>query len=178
MTLLADTILIILPITNIVRLQLPKAQKVALLFVFSLGIFVMACTVVRCIALAPTVSAKDAMYYDASSNSWTFLEVDVSIICASLPVLRAPLNKLFPSIFRNMSTRAVSDRARVQYGGRFGELAGAISMQDQSDWRKSGQSRVRARHNVADDDTASDEERILRPSGILKTTEVRLTMLD
>ncbi|KAK4540883.1 hypothetical protein LTR36_008825 [Oleoguttula mirabilis] len=177
MTLTADAILIILPITNIIRLQLPKAQRVALLFVFSLGIFVMACTIVRCVALGPTVSQKDVMYYQAGSNSWTFLEVDVSVICASLPILRAPLNKIFPRILGNISTWGGSESARARSDAKSSGRAhgtSAISMQNGSGWRKSGQTYAREVRDVSGDDAASDEEQILGPHGIRKTTEVRL----
>lgn len=61
MTLTADTILTALPMTNILHLQLPKAQKAALFFVFSLGVFVMTCTVVRCTKLGPAVLQKDIL---------------------------------------------------------------------------------------------------------------------
>ena len=61
MTLTADTILIVLPMANLLRLQLPKAQKAALLFVFSLGVFVMACTIVRCVKLGPATSQQDVL---------------------------------------------------------------------------------------------------------------------
>ncbi|KAK6386627.1 hypothetical protein LTR65_008826 [Meristemomyces frigidus] len=159
MTLTADAILIILPITNIIRLQLPKAQRVALLFVFSLGIFVM---------------ASD---YQAGSNSWTFLEVDVSVICASLPILRAPLNKIFPRILGNISTWGGSESARARSDAKSSGRAhgtSAISMQNGSGWRKSGQTYAREVRDVSGDDAASDEEQILGPHGIRKTTEVRL----
>ena len=95
--------------------------------------------------------------------------MDVSIICASLPILRAPLIKLFPHLGKD-STRGVP-------GGNSGRRAhgpSEISMQDQLDWRKSGQTHVGTLRGTLDDDTASDEERILSPHEIRMTTEVRL----
>ncbi|KAK4902644.1 hypothetical protein LTR27_000582 [Elasticomyces elasticus] len=173
MTLTADAILILLPVPDIVRLQLPRAQKAALLLVFSLGIFVMACTTIRCVALGPVVSQRDLFYYQASAHSWTFLEVDVSIICAALPVLRAPLSKLFPRILGRLATQGPSARQHhgVRSGGQLRSTSG-ISMQDRSEWHKGGQSQVRGVRDTLDDDAASDEERILSPHAIRKTMEV------
>ncbi|KAK6415770.1 hypothetical protein LTR95_017544, partial [Oleoguttula sp. CCFEE 5521] len=158
MTLTADTFLIVLPITNMIRLQLPKGQKAALLFVFSLGVFVMACTIVRCVQLGPAISQKDILYYQASSNSWTLLEVDVSIICASLAILRTPFIKLV--------SRFCSNSTRRNSGGISGGRAhgpSEIIMQDQSFWRKAGQTHARGLQRTVNDETASDEERILSP---------------
>ena len=61
MTLLADTILIVLPIKNIAKLQLPRAQRIALVFVFSLGVFVMATTIVRLVSLSPLKTQGDLL---------------------------------------------------------------------------------------------------------------------
>ena len=83
-TLLADLFLIVLPINQILRLKLPLSQKLGLVFVFSLGILyafpissvwgcsdgfrsVMACTIIRCVALGPTVSQKDSVCKSTSS---------------------------------------------------------------------------------------------------------------
>lgn len=59
MTLLADAILIGLPVSNIIKSQLPKIQRFALVFVFSLGAFVMATTIVRLVSLSPLTTQGD-----------------------------------------------------------------------------------------------------------------------
>ncbi|KAK4552317.1 hypothetical protein LTR86_010488 [Recurvomyces mirabilis] len=180
MTLIADAILVGLPISNLVKLQLPKAQRIALVFVFGLGIFVMATTIVRLVSLSPLASQGDLLWYQATSNSWAFLEIDVSIICASIPVLRAPIGMLFPRLLGRLSTRNGAESGN-QYHGQFrsGMAArvpegSAISMQDRTQWQKStgGNAYVRGVHGGIDDDAASDEERILGAEGIRKTTEV------
>ena len=92
--------IILLPINEIRRLQLPNIKKVLLCMLFSLGIFVIACTVVRMVTVSPQTTAEDqtcmtcvpspylcswlsiAADYQAVSNSWTFVETDVGIICA------------------------------------------------------------------------------------------------
>ncbi|KEF54305.1 uncharacterized protein A1O9_09471 [Exophiala aquamarina CBS 119918] len=167
-TLLADLMLIILPMNQIVRLKLPLSQKIGLAFVFSLGIFVMACTIIRCVALGPTVSQNDSVYYQAKSNSWTFLEVDVSIICAALPILKAPLSKLFPRLWGNRTTAAetgASGSGRVSHGGH------NIGM------KSYGDSQIRSGHRHSrnltnNNDPESDEEGMLDSKGIRKTTNI------
>lgn len=93
-----------LPINEIRGLQLPLFKKVLLGCLFSLGVFVIACTVIRMITVSPQTTASDQTCqfsrcqmpylsrspgaltdltdYQALSNSWTFVETDVGIICA------------------------------------------------------------------------------------------------
>ncbi|KAK5107610.1 hypothetical protein LTR62_000945 [Meristemomyces frigidus] len=189
MTLIADAILIALPINNIIRLQLPKAQRLALVFVFSLGIFVMATTIVRLVSLNPLAGQGDTLWYQASSNSWAFLEIDVSLICASIPILRTPMGMLFPRLLGRLSTRNGGAESGRQYHGQASNRAelpagSGINMANRAEWQKSsaGHAYVRGvRHPNHDDDDddrdsagASDEERILGSDGIRKTTMVTL----
>ncbi|KAL9105534.1 MAG: hypothetical protein Q9227_009308 [Pyrenula ochraceoflavens] len=101
MTILTDLAIIILPVREILRLNMPMAQKLGLAMLFSLGFFVMACTIVRMITVGPAITKTDTLHYQAISNSWTFLEVNVGIICACLPVLKSLLLHFFPRLFRS-----------------------------------------------------------------------------
>ena len=51
------------------------------------------------IVVGPAITKLDTIYYQAQSNSWTFLEVNVGILCACLPTLRQAVAKFFPRIF-------------------------------------------------------------------------------
>lgn len=100
MIIITDVLIILLPLNQIRHLQLPLTRKILLSGVFSLGIFVIVCTIVRMCTVSPTTTAQDqickpswALFhvmcnlidgsdYQATSNSWTFLEVNVGIICA------------------------------------------------------------------------------------------------
>ncbi|KAB5513511.1 integral membrane protein [Coniochaeta sp. 2T2.1] len=93
MILLTDIMVIALSINEIRRLQLPLVKKMLLCGLLSLGVFVIACTVYRMITVSPRTTAADQIYYQAISNSWTFVETNVGIICACLPVLKVPLTR-------------------------------------------------------------------------------------
>lgn len=45
--------------------------------------------------------------HQCTSNSWTFLEVNVSIICACLPMMKSPLTKFVPWMGDKYSPRPV-----------------------------------------------------------------------
>lgn len=99
--------------------------------------------------------------YQAQSNSWTFLEVDVSIICASLPLLKAPLQRLLPRVFGTRSSAAGSGYPDAGSHALSGSEPG-IPMKKRT---------VGADKN----DAASDEEEILESrTAITKTMDVTL----
>ena len=101
--------------------------------------------------------------YQAESNSWTFLEVDVSIICASLPILKAPLQRLLPRVFGMKSSAEKSADYSKSPSYRAGVEGPSIAMNNS---RRSGLH--------AKSDTASDEEQMIESGGIMKTTNVTL----
>ncbi|KAM0254863.1 hypothetical protein ACHAQJ_006355 [Trichoderma viride] len=93
LNIVTDFLTIALPINEIRRLQLPLIKKLLLCGLFSLGVFVIACTVIRMITVSPQTTAADQTYYQAVSNSWTFVETNVGILCACLPIVWLPLTR-------------------------------------------------------------------------------------
>jgi hypothetical protein len=59
MIILTDIMIIALPINEFRRLQLPLVKKILLCGLFSLGVFVIACTVYRMITVSPQTTAAD-----------------------------------------------------------------------------------------------------------------------
>lgn len=92
-----DLIILLLPMWLVHKLQIPLAQKMALIIVFALGSFVVAtsCLRVTTINIIATTSDKT---YDISSTMWTVIEMNVSIVCACLPMVRPLIVKVFPKI--------------------------------------------------------------------------------
>lgn len=112
MAVITDVAIIILPVYQIRRLQMPLFQKLALCLMFSLGIFVIACTVVRMAVVGPAITALDTPYYQVTSNSWTFLEANVAIIVTCIPTLKWPIVRLFPCL----ESRSKSATTSYPYG--------------------------------------------------------------
>jgi hypothetical protein len=59
LNIVTDTLIIGLPINEIRRLQLPMVKKLLLCGLFSLGTFVIACTIIRMITVSPQTTAQD-----------------------------------------------------------------------------------------------------------------------
>lgn len=75
MNIVTDMLIIGLPINEIRRLQLPLVKKLLLCALFSLGVFVIACTVIRMITVSPQTTASDQ-----TCQSETFITVPV-LVC-------------------------------------------------------------------------------------------------
>lgn len=130
MIILTDFFIIILPINEIRNLKLRLFKKVLLACLFSLGIFVIICTVIRMVTVSPRTTAGDQICkpiakaaslllpflltdplptdYQAMSNSWTFVEVNVGIMCAC-PYFPCRFSLFSPS---SPSTLPVTNRLR------------------------------------------------------------------
>ncbi|RFU24700.1 hypothetical protein B7463_g11637, partial [Scytalidium lignicola] len=159
MAIVTDIAIILLPVHQLKRLQLPLPQKIGLSLMFSLGFFVLSCTVVRMIVVGPAITAKDTMFFQATSNSWTFLEVNVAIICACLPMLKAPITKVLPWTRSNKSSRPSDYAAQFT---RDVYTKNTISHQP--------------RNQI---DNASDEQFILHDiNSVKKTTDINITYED
>ncbi|KAI2607907.1 integral membrane protein [Hypoxylon sp. NC1633] len=97
-SILTDIVILVLPMQPIFQSSLPKKQKLVLVIVFALGIFVTITSILRMQTLDFSSTSSDPTY-DVASSTWTVIEENVAIICACLPMCKGPLNWLFPSIF-------------------------------------------------------------------------------
>ncbi|CDM35154.1 hypothetical protein CBS147339_7059 [Penicillium roqueforti] len=107
---LTDTLILIYPMPVLKSLQLPKKQKFALIAVFALGGFVLITSILRLKSLLVIANSSDPTYDNVGAATWSAVECNVAIICASLPGTRAFLSKLLPHIF---STRSNGYRSRT-----------------------------------------------------------------
>ncbi|KOS23296.1 hypothetical protein ESCO_003405 [Escovopsis weberi] len=93
----ADIVILLMPITQIWKLQLKTEEKMGLTFVMGLGCFVICASFYRLFVLM-TFDHADATYTLGPSIAWSVIEIAVSIISAclptQLPVLRFCASKL------------------------------------------------------------------------------------
>ncbi|EMR70299.1 putative integral membrane protein [Eutypa lata UCREL1] len=93
-----DVIILALPMLPIYQSKLPSGQKLALMVVFALGIFVTITSILRMQTIDFSSTSPDPTY-DVVSSTWTIIEQNVAIICACLPMWRGLLGRLLPSVF-------------------------------------------------------------------------------
>ncbi|KAF4121028.1 transporter [Geosmithia morbida] len=106
--------LLFLPIPVLTQMRLPARQKIAVVCLFSLGIFITIVDVVRIYFLQSAVSdvptsissganttfggQTDFAWNASLSFMWSAVEVNVGIICACIPTLKPLILKLLPAM--------------------------------------------------------------------------------
>ncbi|KAF2116474.1 hypothetical protein BDV96DRAFT_543909 [Lophiotrema nucula] len=94
-----DVIILILPMPLLHRLNVPRAQKRALIIIFSLGGFVCLVSIIRLSSLVRISNSKDPTFDNPPAATFSAVEVNVGIICACLPSIRPALSAILPRHF-------------------------------------------------------------------------------
>ncbi|GAB7348645.1 hypothetical protein MBLNU459_g7015t1 [Dothideomycetes sp. NU459] len=105
---ITDVMIFVMPMPVLKELQLPRRQKWALMGVFALGAFVVLTSALRLKSLYTISISKDVTWDNGGAAAWSSLELNVGIICASLPTLRKTISKFFPRVFSNNSNSGPS----------------------------------------------------------------------
>lgn len=111
----------ILPVKALWGLQIPKRQKIALVGILTIGWFVCIVSILRLNALIVlSKHADDRTYYSAATAYWSAIEMNLGIVCASLPALKPLVVKIIPGF----STRHSSRGYGTNLSGRMGKAYG------------------------------------------------------
>lgn len=94
----SDVILFSLPLPMVVRLQVPRRQKIGLLLIFFLGSLTLVTSVVRVTLLPEMINSFDQTWVIAWATIWIIVEANLFIICAALPTLRKFLKHFAPKL--------------------------------------------------------------------------------
>lgn len=99
-----DLVLWLLPLRLITQVKLPRRQKWGLYIVFLLGFLVPIASVSKLIVITKIVVSPDPAVSDLSYtggvqiSAWSVVEVNIAIICCSMPTIRPLLKKLIPGL--------------------------------------------------------------------------------
>ncbi|KAH0604658.1 uncharacterized protein H6S33_006326 [Morchella sextelata] len=96
--LITDLVLLFLPMPVIWKLRLPLRQKLGLVMVFSMGIFVTCVSIVRIHMVSVAMVSKDLSWTGSVSSTWSAVELNVAIICACTPAFKQFLTWVAPGI--------------------------------------------------------------------------------
>ncbi|KAF2151786.1 hypothetical protein K461DRAFT_294670 [Myriangium duriaei CBS 260.36] len=110
-----DMLIILLPMPVLKGLKMPFRQRLALMGVFALGLFVCITSFVRIKNLHDISSSEDVSFANVNASTWSGIESSTSIICASLPALKATITRFFPRLFPSSNSASRSNPARNQY---------------------------------------------------------------
>lgn len=124
---LSSELVVLLSVPGVVwSLHLPVRQRWALTFVFGLGVFVFATSVLRLTTLDVSSKTTDPTAGTLVSTIWTTIEASCAVVCACLPMVRTPLQRYWPRLFggsttaRRSRSRSVGDGDTTIVGGSSG----------------------------------------------------------
>ncbi|KAL4789236.1 hypothetical protein BDV19DRAFT_383279 [Aspergillus venezuelensis] len=137
LNILTDLLTYTLPVRVIFRLQMPRKQKIALVFILCLGLFACVSSIIRITYIPQMLWSNDATWAISGAMYWSVIEINIGILAASIPSFKAIASRFLPRIIGEYSS---NKNYGYGYGGRSG----------------SGFSRVRDRsHNHSHKDNRS-----------------------
>ncbi|KAK3677324.1 hypothetical protein LTR78_002862 [Recurvomyces mirabilis] len=102
---ISDFYAVVLPCMMTRRFDLPRAQKLALNGLFSIGLVVVAAGAVRTYYLYRVGHTGDVSWNIFNATAWSQCELQLGVVCASLPTMRV----LFRKYLNNTTSRAISN---------------------------------------------------------------------
>ncbi|KAI2484887.1 hypothetical protein Ptr902_03827 [Pyrenophora tritici-repentis] len=101
-----DLAVAFLPVRVIWNLQIATRQKLALIAVLTIGWFVCVVSVLRLTSVINALKhPEDNSYYTARAAYWSAIEINLAIVCASLPALKPLIVRLIPGFSSRNSGR-------------------------------------------------------------------------
>ncbi|KAF4924906.1 hypothetical protein CGCVW01_v003840 [Colletotrichum viniferum] len=124
----SDVVLFLIPIPMVLRLQMRPVVKVGALIMFGIGSLTVTTSVVRMVYLQAMLKSTDTAWVAAPANVWSFVEVNLFIICGSMPTLRRFFRSIAPKIIGSSH-----DNSRVKHTGPSNSSRGPRSEYSQFD---------------------------------------------
>ncbi|KAI5776296.1 hypothetical protein EDC01DRAFT_636934 [Geopyxis carbonaria] len=174
---LTDIALCLLPIPMLLKVQLPRRQRLILIFVFAIGGFVCIASVMRLTTLYDLTRSRDPPWIMAKFSIWTACEAALAVICASIPTLKPLISRYIPRLVSSTFQSSLLGGNNNNVGSNSANKMGYNISVPQGDLRRGPSLRMSSGHRVnrgfftaaGDDDSLEEEE-----MGIMKTTEVRV----
>jgi hypothetical protein len=116
-----DLMVAILPVKALWNLQIPNRQKIALVGILTIGWFVCVVSILRLNALVVlSKHPDDRTYYSAATAYWSAIEINLGIVCASLPALKPLIVKIIPGFSTRHSSRGYGTANSARMGKSYG----------------------------------------------------------
>ncbi|ROW03068.1 hypothetical protein VMCG_05745 [Cytospora schulzeri] len=116
---ITDIWVIVLPIRTLRGINRPLKEKIALTVIFGAGLFATLMSVVRLRSIHTYTLTSDPFRDAIQVNVWSVIEVNVAILCASVPALKP--------IFRPHRLRELRRKNQYKYRGREDSSYGGYS---------------------------------------------------
>ncbi|KAM0304617.1 hypothetical protein ACHAPM_002719 [Fusarium culmorum] len=94
-----DLIILLLPLRIVIPLQIPRRQKMSLLFLFTTGGFVIIVAIYNCVLTVKLFSSLNYTWGLAYELCWMYAELTGCVICASASSLKPFFKRILPTLF-------------------------------------------------------------------------------
>ncbi|KAH7329513.1 hypothetical protein B0I35DRAFT_448605 [Stachybotrys elegans] len=111
-----DTAVLLLPVGVVLPLQIPRRQKISLLFLFATGGFVIAAAIQRTVIMPPLLAAYDYTWLLSEQFIWSYVEVNAGILCASVPAMKPLFMRYLPWLVMSRLRSSQENSARYATG--------------------------------------------------------------
>ncbi|GKZ30144.1 hypothetical protein AbraIFM66950_008003 [Aspergillus brasiliensis] len=119
---LMDIWVCLMPLPVLAQLQLDRIRKIGVMLVFCMGLFVCVTSVIRMWAMEKSTTTTDPTWGSFDALLWSAVEANTGIICACLPFLKHPIQKVLPGLFGSMSNGSRKSRSRTRPGYQMSRL--------------------------------------------------------
>ncbi|KAI0168811.1 hypothetical protein BJ166DRAFT_523355 [Pestalotiopsis sp. NC0098] len=132
-----DIIIFVLPIPQLWALQMSTKRKLGVILMFTVGLFVTICSVIRLQTIMEFGNSTNPTYDYSALAVWSLVEIDVGVICASLPGVAGLFRRVFPRLFSTSGSSNPSGGKQTTGNG------------GGSDFRRQGFARMNDRKNIS-----------------------------
>lgn len=94
-----DIAIVLIPIPELIKLSLSGRKKIFLSAIFGVGSITIVVSCIRLSAVAQYATSTNPMFDNLMSGVYSILEINVGIICVSMPAFRRFLAILVPTCF-------------------------------------------------------------------------------
>ncbi|RPB06159.1 hypothetical protein L873DRAFT_1839613 [Choiromyces venosus 120613-1] len=164
----SDIVILVLPLPSLLRLQVNKRKRMALIVVFGIGSVAVIASIARISALYIFQYSTDIAYDGIFILLWSQVEINVAIISASAPGIRPLVKPITGGSTTGMS-------GGYTYPVSHGNQSRRLALQSFAGTSRGGGATSKV---VGGRGTMNEsEDNIVTKSGIMRTTDVRVEIL-
>lgn len=112
-----DVVILALPINTLKDIKRGKRDKIVLFILFGVGGFSCISSIVRLYTIKVFTDSKDPFWDGVPINIWSMIEINVAVICASVPAMK-------PLFTRSVRERMATQRSQRTYNHQMMPLSG------------------------------------------------------